>query len=258
VAQRGVEAARQVLRRLRRHQLVHRAADGGHVGEELVHGEAFELGRQLLSGGADGRNLAEIGIERGEDGRFVRMEIEVDVQLAGKQALQPQAAAQAAVDQLADGGAIAQVDVFAAVGVHDVGLHFDHDRHQETLAVRIEPELDLLDGADLDAEEHHRRADLQPLRRAREVQHVLAALAEPAAARQQQGGGDRQRERAEDENADQGGVGFAAHGVCAGRLGRGGGASPPRVRKWRTLGWPFFSASCGCPVAIMVRLSVSR
>jgi hypothetical protein len=137
-----------------------RTADGRHVGEELVHGEAFELGCQLLGGGADGRNLAEIGIQRGKNRGFVRMEIEVDVQLAGKQALQPQAAAQAAVDQLADGGAIAQVDVFAAVGVHDVGLHFDHDRHQETLAVRIEPELDLLDGADLDAEEHHRRTDL--------------------------------------------------------------------------------------------------
>jgi hypothetical protein len=179
--------------------------------QELVHREAFELGGQLLHGGAYGRYLAEFGIERGEDGRLVRMEIEVDVQLAGEQALQTQPRPQAALDQLADGGTVAQVDVFAASRSHHLGLHFDHHRHHEATALRVEAELDLLHRADLDAEEDHRRADLQALRRTFEIQHMLPALAEPAAAGQQQRGHDGQRQGAEHEGADQGGIGFSAH-----------------------------------------------
>jgi hypothetical protein len=139
------------------------------------------------------------------------MEVEVDVQLAGEQALQSQSPAQAALDQLADGGTVAQVDIFAASRSHHLGLHFDHHRHHEATALRVEAELDLLHRADLDAEEDHRRADLQALGRTFEIQHMLPPFAEPAAAGQQQRGHDGQRQGAEHEGADQGGIGFSAH-----------------------------------------------
>ena len=173
------------------------------------------------------------------------MEVEVNVELPGQQVPHAQPAAQAAVDQLLQGGAVAQVDRLAAVRAYDLRVDFDRHRHQEAVLVLVDAQLDLLDRAHLDAEKDHRRADLQALRGAFEIQHVLAPLAEPDAAGQQQDGDDGQRDRAEHEGADQRRIGLFAHVA-------------PRVRKWRTLGWPDSSATWGLPVAIMVWVSASR
>ncbi len=102
-------------------------------------------------------------------------------------------------------------------------VDLDDHRDQEAETALVQPQLDFLDGAYLDAEEYHRCADLQPLRRAFEVQHVLSPLAEPRSAGEQQGGEDRERNGPEHEGADQRRIGLLAHAA-------------PRVRKWRTLG----------------------
>ena len=141
------------------------------------------------------------------------MEVEIDVELPGEDALHAQARAQPALDQAAQRLAVAQIDLLAALRPHHLRLDFDADRHDELVAGFIQPEPDFLDRADLDAEEDHRRAHLQPVRRAFEIQHVLAVLAEPVVAGHQQNGHDGEHNCAENEGADEGRIRFLAHAV---------------------------------------------
>ncbi len=224
-----VEPARQVACLGRIERLVQGLADGRHIVEELVHLEALQLGRQFLHGGADGRDLPDGRIGGDKARRLVRVEIEVDIELSGEDALHPQARPQAALHQSVDRLAIPQIDLFAAAPTHDMRLDLDGDRDSEIVAGIIEPKLDMLDGSYLDAEENHRRAHLQSVRRAFEIQNVTTPLAKPLVAGDQQDGHDCQRNCAEDKGAYQGRIGSSAHAV-------------PLVKKCRTFGSPDWSA----------------
>ena len=109
----------------------------------------------------------------------------------------------------------------------------------------FQPDLDVFDRADLDAQKDHRRTHLQPLGRLVKIQDVLLPLLKPRISGEKQDGDDPEYEGAENKGADQGGIGLLAH-------------ASPLVRKWRTMGSPECIASFGLPVAIMVWVSASR
>ncbi len=114
--------------------------------------------------------ITHVRIGGDEHRRFVGMKIQINVELAGEQALHLELAAQAALHQLPDGVAVPQIDLFATAGWTMLGFDLDGDRHHEAMVFRIKPELDALDRAHLDPKKNHRRSDLQPLGRAFKVQ----------------------------------------------------------------------------------------
>src|SRR5262249_24162684 len=135
------------------------------------------------------------------------------------------------------------------------------DEHRETSKMQIGGLLSvsqehLRDLTDLYATELDRRARIQALQGAGKEADELLSLGEETARPEDRDGGDREDDRAQDEDADQRRVGLppAAHGAA-----RSGRSSAPRVRKRWTFGLGGWSRSSrGFPCADMVRTSVSR
>src|SRR5262249_10598743 len=117
-------------------------------------------------------------------------------------------------------------------------------------------EQDLGDGSHLDAPELDRRPDAEAVHRPAEHHHELRRPPEELARAEDGEAGDRDGERAEDEDPDEGRTGALAPAHAALPPD---GSSALRVRNRRTLALSeCSSSSLGLPRAPIVRVSVSR
>src|SRR5207245_7699833 len=102
----------------------------------------------------------------------------------------------------------------------------EHDRRANRRITTIDDDSDIDHGADLDAVECHRRADLQSLERSVEVGDDGLGTTQEVVTAQDDDTRDRKQQRAQDERSDECLIRLVSHGLPH--------VSSPRVRKRRT------------------------
>src|SRR5438132_4927209 len=154
----------------------------------------------------------------------MRMEVQLDGQLPGHEALERESGSQPMLDpELGFRQVSPGLDLSSLGEMETTEIDVEHDRCADRRITTIDDDSDIDHGADLDAVECDRRADLQSLERSVEVGDDGLGPAQEAVTAQDDGTRDREQQRAQDERSDECLIRLVSHSLPH--------VSSPRVRK---------------------------